>query len=214
MNERSLSLWVASLWFGSDQQQSPVIADRVSDMWEWKINSNNPPIQQKKNYKQPTSLITCCQRRQNPVARLSNTSGLITTFCRRMNGVKQKNAVCITNIWKNCLRSVAMEVVELAEILIIPVGVQVKFTRGRVAVCRLSRSLLTGVGFPHVRNRNFFNATLPLSSSMPEIPKLSCKMATLICKQITWSTDLLPSLCAQRNQRSGFFTQQLRGSRQ
>lgn len=43
------------------------------------------------------------------------------------------------------------------------------------------------LGSAHVRNRNFFSATLP-SSSVPEIPKLSCKMATLICKQITWST--------------------------
>lgn len=37
----------------------------------------------------------------------------------------------------------------------------------------------------HVRKRNFFSATLPLSSNVSEIPKLSCKMATLICKGIT-----------------------------
>ncbi len=105
-----------------------------------------------------------------------------------MHGVNQQIAECITNIWKNCFRSVAMEVVEKAEILIIPAEVQVKFTRRRVPVhtC-LPFPPDWSLGSAHVRNRNFFSATLP-SSSVPEIPKLSCKMATLICKQITWST--------------------------
>lgn len=89
-----------------------------------------------------TSLITLSDA-AGPPWTLSYNSQLWQTFCT-MNEWS-KSAKCITKIWKNCFRTVAMEVVEQAEVLIIPAEVQIKFTRRRFPFIHPSRSLLTEV---------------------------------------------------------------------
>lgn len=76
------------------------------------------------------------------------------------------------------------KVLEQAEILIVPVEEEVKLTR-RLSK-HLSRSLLTEDLDPHTSVMQTSPAQHFLFlSSVSEIPKLSCKMATLICKGIT-----------------------------